>query len=653
MILKSLQWRLVSFFCIFSICLIIPVGLFLNKLVEDKYYNDFVDIVKKGFSAWDIKASNPDENQLVDEMSKNAFTFSANSDFKSYTIARKSGELVYSNEKNIKDSVGSISNALLQSDNFVQAMTGRDAVTGQDSNRQILEKYGQYEFFDYARPIGDFILYFRYYKDGWAGLISDFNNIILRSLLIGIAIAFILGYFFSRTITSPIAALMNKAVNIAAGDFDKLPEVKSDDEIGRLTEAFNNMAVSLKRTLTEISSEKNKIETIINYMTDGIIAFNLKGEVIHANPASWRILADGAAQDGTGYEANSTAMEEAARNDAAPDGTGQEDVIRDDSDRTDIININTEPGYIIREGAGGRTSFEEYCRKLYNEYSINDVLYLDAYNTKEFELTVGTRMIKVYYAVFTGENNKAEGVIAVLHDVTEQQRLEKMRKDFVANVSHELRTPLTSIKSYAETLLEGGVEEKEDMDRFLGVINSEADRMTRLVRDLLQLSRLDNQQMQWYMEEISFIQLVRDTIEKMEMEAMAKKQVLKSYVMGDVPNIEADHGRLEQVVINILSNSIKYTPEGGSITVYIGRSYNEVYMKVADTGIGIPQEDLPRIFERFYRVDKARSREMGGTGLGMAIAKEIVEAHSGTISIESEGVGKGTEVTVRLPIKRT
>ncbi len=589
MFLKSLQWRLVSFFCIFSICLIIPVGLFLNKMVEDKYYDDFVISINDGFDKWDFKLTDPSGKQLSDEMIKNAFIFSANEENTRYTIATKSGEIVdaelYTNDTKIQSNSGEISNALLQSDNFINAMTG------EVKNRQILESYGQNVFFDYARPIGNYILYFRYYKDDWAGMVSGFNSIIFTSLWIGLGISFILGYIFSKTITAPIGALMNKAVNIAAGDFDELPEVKSDDEISRLTQAFNNMAVSLKSTMTEISSEKNKIETIINYMTDGIIAFNLKGEVIHTNPASKSMLEDEA------------------------------------------------------------ISFEDYCQKLYREYSINDVLYLESYNTREIDLTVGDRILKVYFVIFTGENNKAEGMIAVLHDVTEQERLEKMRKDFVANVSHELRTPLTSIKSYAETLLDGGVEDKEDVDRFLGVINSEADRMTRLVKDLLQLSRLDNQQIQWYMEEISFVQLVKDTVDKMEMEAMAKDQTLKSYVLGEVPDIEADYGRLEQVVINILGNAIKYTPEGGQITVYIGRTVNDVYMKISDTGIGIPEEDLPRIFERFYRVDKARSREMGGTGLGMAIAKEIVEAHSGSILLESE-IGKGTEVTVKLPIRR-
>jgi len=477
-------------------------------------------------------------------------------------------------------------NDLLDSDNFVKALGGKP---GQEKK---LEYYNGRYFFDYAEPVGDFVLYFRYYKDEWQPVIDSFNKIILSSLLIAFIIAFIIGYMLSKTVTVPIVRLMHRAQDIASGNFDRVLEVKSDDEIGKLTEAFNYMAKSLKSTLVEISSEKNKIETILNYMTDGIIAFNLKGEVIHTNPASRRMLEE--------------------------------------------------------EGFDG--TFNDYARKYGLDITLEELLYLENAGNREITVTVDDRVIRVYFAVFTGESRKPEGIIAVLQDITEQHKLENMRKEFVANVSHELRTPLTSIKSYAETLLDGVLEDRETAERFLRVINSEADRMTRLVKDLLQLSSLDNRQVKWNMQEISFVDLVKGTVEKMEIEARNKGQFLECFVIGDIPLIRADYDRMEQVVLNILSNAIKYTPEGGSITVYIGKLYNEVYVKVADTGIGIPSQDMPRIFERFYRVDKARSREMGGTGLGLSIAKEIVEAHSGTISIKSE-LGKGTEVTVKLPVR--
>jgi two-component system sensor histidine kinase VicK len=371
---------------------------------------------------------------------------------------------------------------------------------------------------------------------------------------------------------------MHKARSIAEGDFDQLQEVNADDEIGKLTESFNFMATSLKNTLAEISSEKNKIETVLNYLTDGVIAFNLKGEVIHMNPASKKMLGD----------------------------------------------MDTASNY------------KDFAERYNIDFPMEEVVYLNSSKTKEMNITVDDKVIRVYFAIFTDEEKNAEGIIAVLQDITEQHKLDGMRREFVANVSHELRTPLTSIKSYAETLMDGAIEDEELAQKFLRVINSETDRMTRIVKDLLQLSRLDNQKMQWKMEEQYFVDIVKGIVERMQIEAASKSLKMDCFVLGDIPCIKADRDRIEQVLVNIISNSIKYTPEGGKITVYIGKTYNEVYAKITDTGIGIPEKDIPRIFERFYRVDKARSRDLGGTGLGLAIAKEIVECHTGTISISSE-----------------
>ena len=231
----------------------------------------------------------------------------------------------------------------------------------------------------------------------------------------------------------------------------------------------------------------------------------------------------------------------------------------------------------------------------------------------------------------------------------EQKKLDNMRKEFVANVSHELRTPLTSIKSYAEALIDGDVEEKETAYKFLKVIDSETERMTRLVRDLLQLSKLDNEQMQWNMREISIGDVLIDSVDKVALSAKSKRQEIFLSIEDNLSHIIADKDRMEQVFLNVLTNAIKYTPEEGEIKVSLAVANDEMYLQVKDTGIGIPKEDMPRIFERFYRVDKARSREMGGTGLGLAIAKEIVDAHKGTISIESV-VGAGTNISIALPI---
>ncbi len=240
------------------------------------------------------------------------------------------------------------------------------------------------------------------------------------------------------------------------------------------------------------------------------------------------------------------------------------------------------------------------------------------------------------------------GTVVVLHDVTEQERLERMRREFVANVSHELRTPLTTIKSYVETLLDGALEDPEVAERFLGVVNREAERMTRLVSDLLTLSHLDSGSLHLDQQPTSLAELVADVCEKFLERCQRKEIVLRGTYEPGLPLVMADRDRMEQVLSNLLNNAVDFTPSGGRIEVRVEAAEQGVVVRVTDTGAGIPHEDLPRIFERFYRVDKARSREFGGTGLGLSIAKEIVESHGGRIGIEST-LGRGTEVWFWLP----
>ncbi len=584
--IRSLQWRLVAMFVAIAFSLVVPIGLILNIRVESSYYNFFKRDIEYGFSIWKI-GNNPTakkiKRDLYDEKNAASF-FKINGSNKSYTIYEiRSAKIDFSTDPELKNAPDA-SLKILKSQNFLSAMSN-----GQNSKKLVHED-GR-AFFDYARKVDNFILYFRYYSDDWQDIINNFNTIIKNGVLIAIIISLILGYMLSRTIITPIVSIMHKAERLAEGNFDEALEVKSEDEIGNLTKTFNLMAKELKSNLNEISSEKNKIETILNYMADGVIAFDLHGQVIHANPASKNMLGV--------------------------------DNFKDD--------------------------FKEFSEKYDLGVKIEDFLYLGILNGREAKIQVEDKFLKVYFALFTDEEKKAEGIIAVLQDITDMQKLELMRREFVANVSHELRTPLTSIKSYSETLLDGAIEDRETAERFLGVISSEADRMTRIVKDLLQLSRLDNHQMQMKITLFSIEELIKNTVKNIQIEADNKRQVIECFTIGDIPEINADRDRIEQVAVNILSNAIKYTPEMGNITVYIGRIYNDVYFKVVDNGIGIPQKDLPRIFERFYRVDKARSREMGGTGLGLSIAKEIVEAHGGSITITSEK-DRGTEVVVKLPV---
>jgi len=425
--------------------------------------------------------------------------------------------------------------------------------------------------------------------------ITSINKILTSATILALCITALLGNLLARTFTGPIKEVTSKAERLAKGDFGQTIAVKSRDEVGQLTEMFNYLTVRLKSTLDEMSREKNKIEAILTNMTDGIIAVNAEGVVIHANPAAYK-----------------------------------------------IFNIQEEDLY--------NRNFDDAAEKLDLGITFNDILNDSDKNYNI--LSINNLIIKISVVQIMNEQNEAEGAMLVLQDVTEQEKLDRMRKEFVANVSHELRTPLTTIRSYTETLLEGALDNKEYTLNFLKVINSESERMTRLVKDLLQLSKLDYDKMEWNMKRLSILNVLRDCVVKMEMTAKQKNQSLTFEAIGELCEIIGDKDRIEQVIINIISNAIKYTPENGSIKVTAKRLKDSVEIRIADSGIGIPKEDLPRLFERFYRVDKARSRAMGGTGLGLSIARNIVEAHKGTIRIESE-YGKGSEVIINFPCEES
>lgn len=349
----------------------------------------------------------------------------------------------------------------------------------------------------------------------------------------------------------------------------------------------------LKDKLNEVSSRKNQIETILLHMTDGIIAFNMKGDIILINPAAKKFL-----------------------------------------------SISPEDN-----------TFEDIFGKFKLDINMEKVIYLETWTSTEQRIQVDDQFVKVLFAPFKNEDDRPDGVIAVIQDITEHVKLDNMQKEFVADVSHELKTPITSIMGYADTLLEGGYD-IETQEKFLNVIASESRRMARLVTDLLTLSRYDSNKKKTQKESFDLGELVKRCQEKLAIEIKKKGHKVNCFVTADVPLVYADKDDVERVVLNILTNSIKYTHDNGEIKIYVGFVYNDAYIKIFDNGIGISEEDLARIFERFYRVDKARTREMGGTGLGLSIAKEILDKNGGSIDIKSK-VGEGTEVVIRIPTKVT
>lgn len=356
-------------------------------------------------------------------------------------------------------------------------------------------------------------------------------------------------------------------------------------------EELDDIVNDLQDRLIEANRQKIQTETILKHMTDGVISFNMKGKVTYINPAAKYMLE-----------------------------------LRD-TDNT----------------------FHKIFSK-YNDINMEKIIYLEDWTSSEKKIENNQGAMNLFFVPFKDEINRPTGVMVVVQNITEHVKLDNMRKEFVADVSHELKTPLTSIKGFSETLIEG-VDDKETEMHFLSIINDNAVRMEKLVQDLLILSKYDNNKSKRKLVEFDIGELSKSCAEKFEIEVKKKKQTLQCLVTADVPHVLADKDGIERVIINIISNSVKYTQEGGTIDIFVGYVHNDAYVKIKDNGMGIPEKDLDRIFERFYRVDKARTRQLGGTGLGLSIAKEIMEQNNGNIDIKSK-VGEGTEVVLRIPVKK-
>ena len=431
-------------------------------------------------------------------------------------------------------------------------------------------------------------------------LIQNINNqlkqtkiLLIVSISVYTVISILVGYFVLKSVVSPMKKLIKSAEKIASGENVKIEEnIQNSGDLGDLENAFSIVTNELNQKLNEVNRQKKQIETILLHMTDGIIAFDMNGEIIHINPAAKKLL-----------------------------------------ELTDKEN-----------------SFDKIFKKLNIDINIEKIVYLENWTSSEQRKNLGDKYVNILFAPFQDEKDRPAGVIALIQDITEHVRLDNMRKEFVADVSHELKTPITSIMGYSDTLLEGDYDEDTKV-KFLNVISSEARRMARLVTDLLTLSRYDSKKIVSETTNFDLGDLVKKCQEKLGYQIEKKKHHVECFVTASVPPVVADRDGIERVVLNILSNAIKYTPDNGIIKVYVGFVYNDAYIKIIDNGIGIPQEDLSRIFDRFYRVDKARSRELGGTGLGLSIAKEILNKNKGSIDIKSE-VGKGTEVVIRIPTKK-
>ena len=423
-------------------------------------------------------------------------------------------------------------------------------------------------------------------------LTSDFIFILI---LIGFIMLVTFLLLESRRDNIRLRQLNQKVKDLIAGDYSQVLDMQGSSEITNITNNLNDLSEVIRLTQENLEQESKRLHSILSYMTDGVLATNRRGQIIMINDMAKRQLG----------------------------------VERDDALNQNILELlKIEDEYELRDLITQSPELMIYSQNLNGEYI----------------------SLRVRFALIRRESGFISGLVAVLHDTTEQEKEERERRLFVSNVSHELRTPLTSVKSYLEALDEGALSEPVAPD-FIRVSLDETNRMMRMVTDLLHLSRIDNETSHLDVELINFtafITFILNRFDKMKSQDEEKKyELVRDYPINSVW-IEIDTDKMTQVIDNILNNAIKYSPDGGKITVSMKTTDDQMILSISDQGLGIPKEDLPKIFDRFYRVDKARSRAQGGTGLGLAIAKEIVKQHKGFIWAKSE-YGKGSTFTIVLP----
>ncbi|MCG7335126.1 cell wall metabolism sensor histidine kinase WalK [Sporosarcina sp. ACRSM] len=423
--------------------------------------------------------------------------------------------------------------------------------------------------------------------------IEEINQILAGGVAVSLTITIIIGIFIAQTMTRPISDMRRQAQTMAKGDFSRKVRVYGNDEIGQLAIAFNHLTNQLQESQSTTESERRKLASVLENMTDGVIATDRKGRVSLINDSALAMLR----------------------------------LTRD-------LVLNRPITSIL--------SVEQ-------EYAFEDLIQLKESIALDFSTDEQPAILRANFSVTQRETGFVNGLIVVLHDNTEQEKIDMERREFVSNVSHELRTPLTTMRSYLEALADGAWQDKEIAPSFLHVTQTETERMIRLVNDLLKLSRMDSEDYDLNLEWVEFNDFFDSIIDRFE---FSKSQDVKfnRLLSNEDFFVEIDTDKMTQVIDNIISNAMKYSPDGGEICFSVTQSDDQIQVMISDEGMGIPKANVKRIFERFYRADRARSRALGGTGLGLAIAREMIMAHGGDIWAESEE-GKGTTIYFTLPIE--
>ena len=592
---KSIHVKIVLIYILLILIAMQIIGLYFVRELEDSFVTNFQDSVTDRvslieFSVREEMIRERSEEDATQEQSLRSILAGLNSsDIKEIRVIDERYQILGTSDSDNQAIVGQRS---------VDEMVRRTISSENPESTIKLDEQNPERIWILSVPItwqGDVIgaLYIESNIENVYSQMDEINQILAGGTAVSLAITIILGIFIAQTITHPISDMRKQAQAMARGNFSRKVKVYGDDEIGQLAIAFNHLTNRLQEAQSTTDAERRKLASVLSNMTDGVLATDRKGRIILINDPALELLK-----------------------------VSRDSVLN--RPITSVLQIDQD------------TAFEDLIHQqepMSLDYSSHEMPYI----------------LRANFSVIQKETGFVNGLIAVLHDVTEQEKIDMERREFVANVSHELRTPLTTMSSYLEALAEGAWKDETIAPNFLQVTQTETARMIRLVNDLLQLSKMDSRDYDLTIEVVNFNQFFHRIIDRFEMSksqnvAFSRMLPEKEYFVAIDPD------KLTQVIDNIISNALKYSPDGG--TVRFGFTVKDDFMQVmiSDDGMGIPKENVDRIFDRFYRVDRARARSMGGTGLGLAIAREMIEAHGGRIWAESEE-GYGTTIFFTLMVE--
>ncbi|MDS3852262.1 cell wall metabolism sensor histidine kinase WalK [Staphylococcus hominis] len=590
--LQSLHTKLVIVYVLLIIIGMQIIGLYFTNSLEKELTNNFMKNIKQYATQLEVNIE-----RIYKDNPSNAQK-EVQSLLNEYANRQEIEEIRFIDKDQIIMATAKLSSHSLINQKVNDNSVQKAISLGEANSHNVLKDYGngKERIWIYNLPVknGNDVIGNIYIESNINDVYNQLNNI-NQIFIIGTAISLfitvILGFFIARTITRPITDMRNQTVEMSKGNYTQRVKIYGNDEIGELALAFNNLSKRVQEAQANTESEKRRLDSVITHMSDGIIATDRRSRIRIVNDMAIKMLGM-AKEDLIGYYMLNVLKIE---------GDFSLEEIQENNDSI-LIDMNEEEGIIAR----------------------------------------------VNFSTIVQDTGFVNGYIAVLHDVTEQQQVERERREFVANVSHELRTPLTSMNSYIEALEEGAWKDENLAPSFLSVTREETERMIRLVNDLLQLSKMDNETEQITKEIVDFNMFINKIINRHEM--AAKDTTFVREIPNETIFTEIDPDKMTQVFDNVITNAMKYSRGDKRVEFHVKQNalYNRMTIRIKDNGIGIPINKVDKIFDRFYRVDKARTRKMGGTGLGLAISKEIVEAHNGRIWANSVE-GQGTSIFITLP----